>query len=363
MACNVLYLEPFYGGSHQDFADGLISYSRHTFTLKTLPNRFWKWRMRGAALYYADQIKHPEDYDLVFTSGLMSIADLRSLWGPRCPPVIVYFHENQLSYPVPEKEERDFHFAFTDLTTALSADRVLFNSHFHREEFFAHLPEVLRLLPEYRPYWVIEAIRQKAEVVYPGIHLAYTGSEIPRGAEKGLPVIVWNHRWEFDKSPDIFFSVLYELDRKRTNFNLALVGENFQVVPKPFIEAKAHFGDRIIHYGFIPEKSVYHRLLYRSDILLSTAIQENFGISVIEAILCGCYPLLPNRLVYPEIIPKQFHTDCLYTNPEELVSRLEYLLALPSIGQPAGLGQSLEKFHWQNRISDFDSIFDGYARR
>jgi hypothetical protein len=46
-----LFLEPFYGGSHRDFADGWIKHSRHRFDLFTLPARFWKWRMRGAALY------------------------------------------------------------------------------------------------------------------------------------------------------------------------------------------------------------------------------------------------------------------------------------------------------------------------
>ncbi|MBW2579340.1 MAG: DUF3524 domain-containing protein, partial [Deltaproteobacteria bacterium] len=35
-----LFLEPFYGGSHRDFADGWIKHSRHRFDLFTLPARF-----------------------------------------------------------------------------------------------------------------------------------------------------------------------------------------------------------------------------------------------------------------------------------------------------------------------------------
>jgi glycosyltransferase involved in cell wall biosynthesis len=46
----------------------------------------------------------------------------------------------------------------------------------------------------------------------------------------------------------------------------------------------------------------------------SAAIQENFGISVIEAMLMGCVPLLPDRLSYPEILPEEFHEHFLYKN-------------------------------------------------
>ena len=48
-----LLLEPFFGGSHREFAEGLIEHSRHAIELRTLPARFWKWRLRGAALYLA----------------------------------------------------------------------------------------------------------------------------------------------------------------------------------------------------------------------------------------------------------------------------------------------------------------------
>ena len=37
-----LFLEPFFGGSHREFAKGLISHSRHRIDLMTLPARFWR---------------------------------------------------------------------------------------------------------------------------------------------------------------------------------------------------------------------------------------------------------------------------------------------------------------------------------
>ena len=110
-----LFLEPFYGGSHRDFADGWVQHSRHRLDLVTLPARFWKWRMRGAALHFAKKVQTPADYDGLITSSLMSLSDLKALWGADCPRALVYFHENQLSYPLPPGEVMDYQFGFTEL--------------------------------------------------------------------------------------------------------------------------------------------------------------------------------------------------------------------------------------------------------
>ncbi|MFH0916725.1 MAG: DUF3524 domain-containing protein, partial [bacterium] len=46
-------LEPYFGGSHKYFLEGLERHSRHDLTLFTLPGRHWKWRMHGGALSLA----------------------------------------------------------------------------------------------------------------------------------------------------------------------------------------------------------------------------------------------------------------------------------------------------------------------
>ena len=68
--------------------------------------------------------------------------------------------------------------------------------------------------------------------------------------------------------------------------------------------------DRIIHYGYANQED-YYRLLASADVTFSTAVHEFFGISILEAMASETYPLLPNRLCYPEILPKQFHDVCL----------------------------------------------------
>ena len=65
-------------------------------------------------------------------------------------------------------------------------------------------------------------------------------------------------------------------------------------------------------------KKEYLKLLSESKVLFSSALQENFGYSVLEASAYNCNLLLPNRLVYPEFYSK----ECLYSNLEQAVDML-----------------------------------------
>ena len=124
--------------------------------------------MRGAALQMARRLPPLKDVDLIMATNMLSLADMRALLPPGHPPLLVYFHENQFSYPLAPGESMDYQFGFTDITTALAAERVLFNSRTHRDSFFSKLPGFLKMMPEYRPNWAVEAIRSKARVLYPG---------------------------------------------------------------------------------------------------------------------------------------------------------------------------------------------------
>ena len=359
----ILYLESFYGGSHREVADALVAYSAHEIELRTLPARFWKWRMRGAGLHFAHDIDDISTYGLVVCSGLMSVADFIALARARCssprklPPVLLYAHETQLAYPAPEAREADLHFAFTDLTNMLVADHVAFNSHTHRDAYLAALQPFLRRLPEYRPMWVRAEVERRSSVCHPGIRFATNGvTEL--ADDTGAPLILWNHRWEFDKNPQAFFESLREVKARGGAFRLALLGENFQVVPKPFTAAREEFADEIVHYGYVPDRASYEAWLTRADIVVSTSIQENFGISVVEAIVHGAAPLLPRRLSYPEIIPEQYH-DSLYDTDDELASKL---LAMLTAGErpraSEGLVRHARSFRWERAVKHFDALFE-----
>lgn len=351
----VLFIEPYYGGSHKDVADGLAAHSRHVIDLVTLPDRFWKWRMRGAALSLAAKIKSPQSYDVLMTSSMMSLADLKALWGGHCPPALVYFHENQLCYPLADGEEPDYQFGFTNISTALAADRLLFNSRCHCQAFLTALPAFVRMMPDCRPNWIKRAIAQKASVAYPGCHFN-SKMRLKEPEWDRPPLIIWNHRWEHDKNPEAFFRALDTARNRGLEFEVALLGQAYGRRPPPFETARTRLGRRIVQYGHAETRRDYYQWLARGAIVISTALQENFGIAIVEAMAHGCLPLLPNRLSYPEILPGPFHDDFLYTSQEDLESRLAYLLTHLREYEPMRrkLAAAMADYAWPTAVKAFD---------
>lgn len=355
----ILFLEPFYGGSHKDVADGLVTYSRHRIDLATLPDRFWKWRLRGAALYWADKIKSPQSYDGLLSSSLMSLADLKALWGARCPPAMVYFHENQLTYPLAQGELMDYQFGFTNISTALAAERLVFNSNYHRQAFIGALPGFVRMMPDRRPNWVQKAVEKKAVVVYPGCHFDLLPAA-PVFNESSPPLIIWNHRWEHDKNPEAFFLALNAMLKHGIEFEVALLGETYIRKPPVFETAVEQLGRRIVQYGRAPSRERYYQWLRRGGIVVSSAWQENFGIAVVEAMANGCLPLLPNRLSYPELLPRPYHNEFLYNSQDDLEAKLARLLT--RLGDFKNVRRKLAAdmtvYAWPNAVRAFDRQID-----
>ena len=323
----ILVLEPYYGGSHKTFLDALQAHVPLDFILLTLPARNWKWRMRFAAPYFAGKIaalRGETKFDAVFCSSFVDVATLRSLLPATVSrlPFYTYFHENQFVYPVRKEDERDFHFGLTNLTTVLASDKVAFNSRYNMQTFSNGVERILKICPDMMLEGVIEKIRNKSSVYYPGIDFSHIDSASKAQEKKHtVPVIVWNHRWEHDKDPKSFFKTLLGLDRENIDFQLIILGQSFRAKPAIFAEALEKLHHRIIHCGFVESRDEYARLLHSGDIVLSTARHEFYGMAVIEAVRAGCYPLLPARLSYPELFPAEF----LYEDGE-LGGKLQTLL-------------------------------------
>lgn len=349
-------IEPFLGGSHKVFLEGYQRFSQHEIEILGLPARKWKWRMRGAALHFAEVLRgRVSDYDLIFASDFLSLADLVALLPTELAdvPKVVYFHENQLTYPYREEAERDYQFAFTNVTTCLTADRALFNSHFHRESFLNALGPFLRKMPDFRPRSVVDAIARKASVLYFGLDLKGLREAGPQ-ERNGPPTVLWNHRWEYDKNPEEFFGVMTSLAQDGEDFRVAIVGEHFKQYPKVFDDAKLSLGDRIVQFGYLATKEDYYRLLHTCDVSVSTAIHEFFGVSVLEAIAAGCSPLLPNRLTYPELLPADLHERHLYRTANQLRKKLTGAFRYIADVRQADLRQVAERFSWESMADEYD---------
>lgn len=317
---HILALEPYYGGSHRAFLDGWSGTSRHTWTKLTLPAHHWKWRMRHAPLTFAEQLNGLAscDFDLVFCSDMLNLAAFRGLAPADVArlPAVVYFHENQLTYPDAFRTERDFHYAFDNFQTMVAADAVWFNSAYHRDEFATQCRTFLRKFPDYSPEAQLDEALARTSIASPGLPNLVPAS---RTLNFQQPHIVWAARWEHDKNPDDFFAALRQLKRAGESFRLSVVGESFRDVPPVFAAARAEFAAEIAQWGFLPSHAAYLALLQSADLFVSTAVHEFFGISAAEAILAGCLPVLPRRLAYPELVDEYSHL--LYEGPAVSLTR------------------------------------------
>ncbi len=352
----VQFIEPFFGGSHRQFAEGLAGRSRHRFALTTLPGRYWKWRMRGAAPILAERTAGQEPPDLLIASSMLNLAEFLGLADPhyRTIPRWIYFHENQLTYPLHEQDKIDHHFAMIQLSGILAADRIVFNSSYHRREFIEAIPPLLASLPDYKPRGVIEKLETDSTILPPGISFPDDRMQKGRGkGRKGSPTLLWNHRWEHDKGPDLLLDLLRRLRRRGIDFRLIVTGAGKHERADVFQQLPEAAGDNLLHMGYVESREEYEKLLRQADIVLSTARHEFFGISVIEAVGAGAFPLLPQKLSYPEIIDPDRFEECYYKDNEELESRLIRLLSDPPEVSP-DLMARVRRFDWEKIAPRFD---------
>jgi glycosyltransferase involved in cell wall biosynthesis len=368
----ILALEPYYGGSHKAFLDGWSAVSNHQWTVLKLPAYKWKWRMRHSAITFAEQLEKgtgpSQTWDLVFCSDMLNLAEFLGLApaSVRNLPTIAYFHENQLTYPNRFENERDYQFAVTNLTAALSASSVWFNSAFHRDSFLNALAGLLKKMPDYQPMHVLETIAEKALVFHPGIP-----NISPRTDRKPGPMrILWAARWEHDKKPEFFFEALGILKAEAINFRISVIGEQFRQTPEVFKSARKLFDAHIDHWGYRQSRVEYERTLAQADVIVSTAEHEFFGISVVEAIAAGAYPLLPKRLAYPEILEldknpdnEQFFYDA---GPPDLARRLADLAKQAEHTtlhqQQRRAAKLVERLKWPNLAPVLDKALENVLR-
>jgi glycosyltransferase involved in cell wall biosynthesis len=216
-------------------------------------------------------------------------------------------------------------------------------------------------MPDCVPEGVPEAIAERSATLWLGCDLVGLDAEAP--PREGPALVLWNQRWEYDKGPEDFFSVLFDLAQEGLPFRIAIAGERFRESPIIFDVAQRRLADRIEHFGFIQDRLEYARLLRRSDIVVSTARHEFFGVAMVEAVYCGCFPLFPNRLTYPEVIPEECHARHLYSDLGDLTSRLRKAILGIDETRRTSLSHVAGRFDWRARIGGFDAALEAAAER
>lgn len=374
----VLLLEPYYTGSHAAWVAGYAAHSRHQVSCLTMPGRFWKWRMHGGAVALARRfLASSLAPDVILATDMLDVTTFLALTRGRSSTarVAIYFHENQLSYPWPAEDRdvqrgRDVHYGFINYTSALTADAIFFNSRYHLESFFNELPRLLKHFPDYRGLATIDALRARSQVLPLGLDLrrfdvfrpAET-SPTPVVSSRTSPIILWNHRWEYDKNPSDFFRALYLLAERGLDFRVVILGQRFRRQPTEFLEAAERLGSRLLQLGYVPDFATYARWLWQADVLPVTSYHDFFGASVVEAIYSGCWPLLPRRLSYPELIPAEYHAACFYDDFDDLVERLHAIIAGHLSWDVTALQKTMARFDWQQMAPIYDRRLECLCQR
>ena len=363
----ILLIEPYYTGSHKKWANDYRRLSNHNVKILSLKGQFWKWRMHGGAVTLADKFnKINWKPNLIIATDMLDFTTFLSLTRKKTYniPAIIYFHENQISYPwspndIDVKKNRDSHYGFINYSSALSSDHILFNSNYHMNTFMNELNPFLKNFPDHNELDSINIIKRKSKTLHLGLDLKRF--DLKKIKKKEKPSILWNHRWEYDKNPELFFSILEKVKNEGYKSNLIVIGENFSQSPKIFDRAKKDFKDELIHWGYAKTFELYAELLWRADILPVTSNQEFFGISVMEAIYCGNWPILPNRLTYPELLPEVNHKENIYQDEKDLYKKIINAIVNIENIRKTKLSSIASKFSWDIMVPVYDDFFSNVS--
>tara|TARA_B110000093_G_scaffold84258_1_gene91267 strand:+ start:2536 stop:2973 length:438 start_codon:yes stop_codon:yes gene_type:complete len=120
------------------------------------------------------------------------------------------------------------------------------------------------------------------------------------------------------------------------------LGQSFRQQPVEFEQIKAEFNSQLVQFGYVTSRQQYLSWLVGGDMILSTALHEFQGLAVQEAVQLGCTPVLPNRLVYPQM----FGSDYVYESSPQ-AHEMEALAAtdlIQALALKRQQGQAMQAF-------------------
>ncbi|SHE81614.1 Glycosyltransferase involved in cell wall bisynthesis [Microbulbifer donghaiensis] len=300
----VLLLSAYDADSHKRWRRGLVAaIPDWQWTVLSLPPRYFSWRIRGNSLSWgrgeaAQTLRQP--WDLIVATSMTDLTALRGL-VPQIAgvPTAVYFHENQFAYPLSADAFASVEPQLLNIYTALAGDLLLFNSDYNRRTLLEGAAELLKRFPDCVPPGLCAEIDRKSQILpVPLEALAFA-----EPAERSnRPTFIWNHRWEYDKGPDILLAALRRFSQHKRPFTVHLVGQQFRRQPAEFAQIRKLLQKQgaLGAWGYQLQSAEYRRLMRESHAVLSTARHDFQGLAVLEAVAAGCQPLVPDNLAYPE---------------------------------------------------------------
>jgi glycosyltransferase involved in cell wall biosynthesis len=325
----ILLLSAYDAVSHRQWRKGLVAaLPEHDWTVLTLPPRHFRWRIRGNSLSWgvAERVRLSQKYDCLVATSMVDLAALRGMVPALAPlPALLYFHENQFDYPLSQSAHASIEPEIVNLYSALAAQRLVFNSDYNQRSFLAGVRALLKKMPDAVPGGIPEQLAAKATVL--PVPLANDWFEAARADKPTELTIVWNHRWEYDKAPEIFFQALRLLLGKNIPFRVHVLGQAFRTVPTLFDEMRVVLRNQLGQWGRVEDREAYRQLLRQAHVVVSTARHDFQGLAVLEAVAAGCIPVVPDRLAYPEWFTAGYRYASIPENSEREAQQLADKLA------------------------------------
>lgn len=331
----VLLLSAYDAESHRLWRENLRAmFPLIQWTELVLPARYFPWRVRGNSLSWAfnHRATLTDNYDFLLCTSMTDLSALRGFVPELARiPTAVYFHENQFAYP-PNPDPlavrtNPVEPQILSIYTALCADKVVFNSSYNRSTFLAGAEQLLSKLPDHVPQELMARLDQASVIPVPlSEDVCKTAFARKRPCERDVLNIVWNHRWEFDKGPALLLAIAEALVSHDVRFRMHLLGQRFRQSPAQFAQLEALLAAHCTatglapgHCGYVSDRQQYCQILATADVVLSTALHDFQGLSVLEAMALGCTPLAPDRVVYPEYLPE----NCLYQGDGDIAAQAQ----------------------------------------
>lgn len=307
---DILALEPFYGGIRRSMLETIIRCSRHRWILLKLPPRKIERRLTAAAHWFAEQLTRYKlgKIDVLFTSEAMNLADLYRLVPTLArKPSVVYFHSNQLPDPA---HRRDTPLDLVNLNTATAAGEIWFNSLFHLRTFLARATALVEKHMELSTRNPMPDLAAKAHLILPPVDLAAV-HELVEGQS-----IIRQKRTLFIDTRDadipLLNAALGTLHRRNEKFSLITVG--------PADGLSTDFQRRSVSEI---NDTAQIEAMHEAGLIVSAKPAATADHHLVRALAAGCWPIVPDTGVYPELLPEELHRYCLYDGSHDiLVSRL-----------------------------------------
>jgi hypothetical protein len=223
--------------------------------------------------------------------------------------------------------------ACAEVANMLCATKVLLASEFHRDVTEAHYRGI------FKDALVDEIVSKIAVVPY-----AIDVPKVEEATRISEPVvIIFPHRTDPNKNPQGYVDYCEALRDLAPSLDITMR------VPLRPRSKKWRQAEKYVNVEYSPKplgRADMFNWFRSSDFVFSSAFQETYGLAIMEAVACGCWPILPDRVVYPEYHPQ----SCLYDTPEHAAQ-----MTLDAIGQ--SFDNSYTKQHlWKNVVGQWHEV-------